>query len=119
MESDILKHFIGLDVEILVGGTWVEGRLQPLTKGGIVVLKPFPGYESFYGPASMKTDVIQAIRQLRKLPTVESPAPPPQQQQPQLNPALMGGSLAEPSNVRSSLDQNMPGQASGRFIIAK
>lgn len=94
METDILKHFIGKDVEVLVSGVWIEGQLQPIAKG-VVTLLPTPETAAFYGPSAMKADVIQAIRQVRRNtqaprePAVDTNPPPP---------------------VRSSLEQVTPGQ---------
>jgi hypothetical protein len=93
MESEILKHFIGMNVEILVHGTWIEGKLQPIVKG-VITLLPIGEAASFYGPAACKQDVVQAIRQIRKTGHVEEPVPPVQ----------------NPTQVRSSLDQITPGQ---------
>lgn len=94
METDILKHFIGKDVEVLVSGVWIEGRMQPISKG-IVTLVPTDVTAAFYGPTAMKTDVIQAIRQIKKSGQVVSD-PVPEANQPPV--------------VRSSLDQVTPGQ---------
>ena|ERR1700678_2343719 len=97
MESDILKSFIGRNVEILISGTWVEGHLMPIAKG-IVVLKPLPGTEAFLGPTSCKTDVIQAIREVKRdTPIVPKPVETP--------------------NVHSSFDAtNIPGN---RFVVQR
>lgn len=65
MELDILKHFVKHDVEVLVGGVWIEGTMQPIAKG-IVVLMPFADMQVFYGPASLKAEAIQAIRQVKR-----------------------------------------------------
>ena len=65
MELDILKHFVKHDVEVLVGGVWIEGNMQPIAKG-IVVLMPFADMQVFYGPASLKAEAIQAIRQVKR-----------------------------------------------------
>lgn len=97
MESDILKHFIGLDVEVLIGNAWIEGNLMPIAKG-IVVLTPIAGAEAFYGPASMKAESIIAIRQVKR----ESTEPPPFPSPP------------DPQKIRSSLESSP-----GRFVIAK
>lgn len=97
METDILKHFIGKDVEVLISGVWVEGHMQPITKG-IVVLLPIGGTEMFYGPTSCKTEVIQAIRQVKRNNTT-----PPMPASP------------EPNKIKSSLDST-PGH---HFVIKK
>lgn len=94
METDILKHFIGKDVEVLVGGVWIEGHLQPIAKG-IVTLVPTDETAVFYGPTAMKADVIQAIRQIKKFgQKLSDPVP----------------EVNQPPTVRSSLDQITPGQ---------
>lgn len=97
MESDILKNFIGLSVEILVSGVWIEGILMPIAKS-VVVLKPLPGTEAFLGPTSCKTDVIQAIRQVKRdTPIVTKPVETP--------------------NIHSSFDStNIPGN---RFVVQR
>lgn len=94
METDILKHFIGKNVEVLVSGVWIEGHMQPIAKG-VVTLVPTEETAVFYGPCALKADVIQAIRQIRNssekmaIPVPEINAPPP---------------------VRSGLEQVTPGQ---------
>jgi hypothetical protein len=100
MEADILKHFIRFDVEVLVGGQWIEGTMQPISKG-IVVLLPFPDQQAFYGPASLKMEAIQAIRQVkRNAPAVENIVP----------------NIPNPPVVRSSFESLPP---SFRFAIKK
>jgi hypothetical protein len=93
MEADILKHFIGMNVEVLVGGVWIEGNLRPIVKGTVTLL-PIGEAASFYGPAAFKQDAIQAIRQVRKTGPIQVPEEviPPTQQ------------------VRSSLDEVTPQQ---------
>lgn len=98
METDILKHFIGKDVEVLVSGVWIEGNLMPIAKG-IIVLTPIGGTEAFYGPASMSTSVVQAIRQVKREQTASS----------------VPLSTTDNAKIRSSLESNTP----GRFVIAK
>lgn len=94
METDILKHFIGKDVEVLVSGVWVEGHMQPIAKG-VVTLIPINEAAAFYGPTAMKTEVIQAIRQIKRSgQMVSDPVP----------------EITQPPAVRSSLDQVTPGQ---------
>ena len=94
METDILKHFIGKDVEVLVSGVWIEGHMQPIAKG-IVTLTPVGEMAVFYGPTACKTDVIQAIRQIKHSgQRVAEPLP-------EINP--------QPA-VRSSLESVTPGQ---------
>ena len=94
MEADILKHFIGKDVEILVSGVWIEGRMQPIAKG-VVTLLPAGEMNAFYGPAACKADVIMAIRQIKQPGT--RLAEPLQDTNP-------------PPMVRSSLEQVTPTQ---------
>ena len=80
MELDILKHFVKHDVEVLIGGQWVEGLFSSIQKG-IVVLMPFADMQVFYGPASLKAEDIQAIRQVKRnnitapnvVPNVQTP----------------------------------------------
>lgn len=97
MDKEILKHFVGLNVEILVGGVWVEGNLQPISKG-IVVLLPIGEAAAFYGPASMKEEAIQAIRHIKKLDKPEMPMP----------------EVKPPEPLRSSLEQVTPQQRFAR-----
>ena len=94
METDILRHFIGKDVEVLVSGVWIEGHMEPIAKG-VVTLLPVGELSAFYGPAAMKADVIQAIRQVRNFAEkMASPLPEAQ----------------TASNVRSGLESVTPGQ---------
>lgn len=94
METDILKHFIGKDVEVLVSGVWIEGHMQPIAKG-VVTLIPFGETGVFYGPCACKADVIQAIRQVKQSgQRVAEPVP----------------EISPPTSVRSSLDSVTPGQ---------
>lgn len=65
MEIDVIKPFINHDVEVLVGGVWIEGHLVPIVKG-VIILHPIGDAASFYGATAMKIDVIQAIRQVKK-----------------------------------------------------
>jgi hypothetical protein len=88
MEAEILKHFIGMNVEVLVGGVWIEGHLRPIVKG-VVTLLPIGEAASFYGPAALKQDTIQAIRQVRKTGPIEVPVE----------------EVKPPNQVRSSLDE--------------
>jgi len=94
METDILKHFIGKDVEILVSGVWIEGHMQPIAKG-VVTLVPIGEASSFYGPAACKTEVIVAIRQvIRSGVKLAEPIPEINQDPP----------------IRSSMESITPGQ---------
>lgn len=94
METDILKHFIGKDVEVLVSGVWLEGHMQPIAKG-IVTLTPVGEVAIFYGPTACKAEVIQAIRQIKKSgEKIVDPAP-----------------IVDPkAAVRSSMESITPGQ---------
>lgn len=65
MEAEILRHFINKDVEILVGGVWVEGHMTPIVKGQITLL-PFPEAVPFYGPTALKAENVQCIRQIKR-----------------------------------------------------
>jgi len=96
MESDILKHFVNHDVEVLISGVWVEGHMQPIAKG-IVVLLPIAGAEVFYGPTSCKTEVIQAIRVVKREKTNQPVIPP-----------------ETPISVKSSFD-GLP----GKYVVLK
>ena len=101
MDIEILKAFINHDVEVLIAGVWIEGHMTPIVKG-VVTLLPLADVAPFYGPSACKTDVIQAIRQVRRLtaqPPVE-PVPPP----------------TDPTQIRSSLDQVSPQQRFARKL---
>ena len=101
MESDILKSFIRMDVEVLVGGAWIRGNLSPIVKG-IVVLTPLADEKDFYGIASLKSESIQAIRQVKQI----SNAPSQQVQLPK---------ISAPVDVKSGFEAStMP-----RFIVDK
>lgn len=65
MELDILKNFVNRDVEILIGGVWIEGHMTPIVKGQITLL-PFGEAAVFYGPAALKAENVQCIRQLKR-----------------------------------------------------
>lgn len=94
METDVLKHFIGRDVEVLVSGVWIEGHMQPIAKG-VVTLTPTAETAAFYGPTALKADVIRAIRQvIRSGQRISEPVP----------------EINQSGSVRSSLDQVTPGQ---------
>jgi hypothetical protein len=94
MELDILKHFIKHEVEVLVGGVWIEGLMMPIVKG-VVVLMPVGEMQAFFGPASLKAESIQAIRQIKKHGVIEKPIIPTEV------PAV---------GIRSSLESVTPGQ---------
>lgn len=93
METDILKHFIGKDVEVLVAGVWIEGHMAPIVKG-VVTLTPTEETAPFYGATALKSESIQAIRQVKRS-NAKLPEPIPEVNSPV---------------VRSSLDQVTPGQ---------
>src|ERR1035437_3091428 len=65
MELDILKYFIKFDVEVLIGGVWIEGHMTSIAKG-VVILMPLDEAKEFYGPASFKAESIIAIRQVKR-----------------------------------------------------
>lgn len=65
MDIETIKPFINHDVEVLVGGVWIEGHMAPIVKG-VIVLHPLQEMLPFYGPTALKADVIQAIRQVKK-----------------------------------------------------
>lgn len=92
METDVLKHFIGKDVEVLVAGVWIEGHMLPIAKG-VVTLTPTEETAPFYGATAMKAESIQAIRQVKRSSS-KLPEPIPEVNSPV---------------VRSSLDQVTPG----------
>ena len=98
METDILRHFIGKDVEVLVSGVWIEGHMEPIAKG-IVTLIPVGDMGAFYGPAAMKAEVIQAIRQV-KISGEKIAAHVPE--------------IKTTNDVRSSLESVTPGQRFAR-----
>jgi len=94
METDVLKHFIGKEVEVLVSGVWIEGHMQPITKG-IVTLLPVGDAISFYGPAACKAEVIMAIRQvIRSGQKIAEPFP----------------EINQSPAIRSSMESVTPGQ---------
>ena len=94
METDVLKHFIGKDVEVLVSGVWIEGHMQPIAKG-VVTLTPTDVSGAFYGPTAMKTEVIMAIRQIKNSgQKLAEPVP----------------EINQPPAIRSSLESVTPGQ---------
>jgi hypothetical protein len=95
MEASILKEFIRQDVEVLIGGTWVEGHLMPIVKN-IVVLLPVGQAKEFYGPTSCKMEVIQAIRQVKRQPAAQVANPVSQNTAPP--PAVKSGFDAAPKN---------------------
>lgn len=65
MEVEVIKPFINHDVEVLVGGVWIEGTLAPIVKG-VVNLLPIGDAKGFYGPAAFKLESVVAIRQLKR-----------------------------------------------------
>lgn len=87
MELDVLKNFVNRDVEVLVGGVWIEGHMTPIVKG-VITLLPLGDTAQFYGPTALKAEVVQAVRQVKK-----------QGQTPQVAPAP-----ETPGPVRSSLE---------------
>lgn len=97
MEIETIKSFIHHDVEVLVSGVWIEGHMTPIVKG-VVILLPLPEFADFYGPAAMKIDVIQAIRQVKRLEKFV-PEPTPEN---------------KPDVISSSLDQVSPKQRFAR-----
>lgn len=98
MELDTLKHFINKDVEVLVGGVWIEGHMTPIVKG-IVTLLPVGVSKEFYGPAACHAEVIQAVRQVKL--------------QPQTNQVSVNSNPNPPPAVKSALESIQPGN---RFI---
>lgn len=83
MEAAILGNFVKRDVEILVAGVWLAGHMLPIVKG-VVTLVPIGVEKEFYGPTAVKSEVIQAVREVRKQPQANTapsvpsdPSPPP------------------------------------------
>lgn len=100
MDMDTIKPFINHDVEMLVGGTWIEGHLVPIVKG-LILLYPIGEAKNFYGPCALKADVIQAIRQVKKSDT------PPEFELPEVD-------TRSNVTVRSGLDEVTPKQRFSR-----
>jgi hypothetical protein len=92
MEIDVIKPFIGHNVEILVAGVWIEGFLSPIAKG-VIQLMPLDELKEFYGPCALKVEVVQAIRQIRRPATNAQSSP-----------------LDKDMTVRSGLDSVTPEQ---------
>jgi hypothetical protein len=69
MELDILKNFVRMHVEVLVGGVWIDGFMTPIVKS-LVTLLPAGETKEFYGPTALKAEVIQAIRQVKSVAPV-------------------------------------------------
>lgn len=65
MELDTLKHFVNKDVEILIGGVWIGGHMTPIVKG-LITLIPFPEDSALHGPAALKAENVQCIRQVKR-----------------------------------------------------
>lgn len=101
MESDILKNFVKMDVEILVGGVWIEGHLLPIVKN-IVTLVPIGVAKEHYGPTACKMEVIQAIRQVRH------PA--------QAN-TMVPNDPSPPTPVRSGFESAQHGHPGNKFVV--
>ena len=71
MELDVLKSFVRMHVELLVGGVWLDGVMMPIVKSVVTLVPSHPSNE-FYGPTALKAESIQAIRQVKT-----KAAPPP------------------------------------------
>lgn len=95
MELEILKNFVNKNVEVLVGGVWLEGHMTPIVKS-VVTLMPIGAAAVFYGPAAVKAENILAIRHVK---TQEQPIP-----------VATIPEVKPDSDVRSSLDQVLPSQ---------
>jgi hypothetical protein len=102
MEGKNIKPFVGKDVEILVNGVWVEGRLSPIAEG-LVVLVPVGEIAAFYGPTALKIEDVKAVRQIIKQQSVKPQAPEEK---------THSGGVGE---IKSALSPNSP---SSRFLIA-
>ena len=103
MDINIIKPFIGLDVEVLCGttGVWIDGHLMPIAKS-VIVLTPFDETKEFYGPCSMEIGAVQAIRQVKRN-TKQAP--------------LQSDEIKN-VGTRSALEQ-ISVNAPGRFVISK
>jgi hypothetical protein len=99
MELEILKHFINKDVEILIGGIWIEGRMTPIVKGQITLL-PIGEAASFYGPAALKAENVQCIRQVKRDAAKANAQ------------AVVAPNVPEP--VKSSFESSHPGN---RYVV--
>ena len=103
MEGKNIKPFVGREVEILVDGVWVEGRLSPIAEG-LVVLVPVGEVAAFYGPTACMLADVKAVRQIVK------------QQVNQTTPAKEetrhSGGVGE---IKSAMSANPP---ESRFLIA-
>lgn len=75
METDVLKNFIKMEVEVLVAGVWISGFMTPIVKG-VVTLLAVGQEKEFYGPTAVKAEVIQAIRQVRRQPQANTSGVP-------------------------------------------
>lgn len=95
MDLDTLKNFTKRDVEVLVGGVWIEGHMTPIAKG-VVVLLPIGEAKSFYGPTACKAEVIQAVREVRTPPTTNVASTVPSD--PSAPAAVRSGFGAAPQN---------------------
>jgi hypothetical protein len=102
MEADILKNFIKQDVEVLVGGVWIEGHLLPIVKN-IVTLVPIGVAKEHYGPTACKMEVIQAIRQVRRPAQTNTAGTVPNDPNP-------------PAPVRSGFEPAQQGHPGSRFV---
>lgn len=103
MEGKNIKPFVGKDVEILVDGVWVEGRLSPIAEG-LVVLVPVGEMAAFYGPTALKIEDVRAVRQIIKQTVNQAKSTPNQ-------PTYSGGV----GEIKSAMSANPP---SNRFLIA-
>lgn len=103
MDLSILKNFVNHDVEVLVGGVWIEGHMTPIVKGQITLL-PIGEASHFYGPMACEAAVVQAVRQVKR-DTTKANAQAQQTQQSQVP-------------IKSGFEAT-PGHVGQRFVIAK
>jgi hypothetical protein len=95
MELETLKSFVRRDVEVLVGGVWMEGHMTPIVKS-VVVLLPIGAAKEFYGPTACKAENIQAIREVKRQPTVNSLVPSDPSAPPTIHSSFDPASSAHP-----------------------
>jgi hypothetical protein len=101
MELDILKHFVHKDVEILVGGVWVEGRMTPIVKSQITLL-PWAEAAPFYGPTALKAENVQCIREVKRSAQQAAAS------------TAAANAAAPPGTVKSGFESAHPGK---RYVI--
>jgi hypothetical protein len=96
VDRDQIKLFVNHNVEVLVGGVWIEGHMTPIVKDQVTLLA-IGEAAAFYGPTALKLESIVAIRQVKKV------APQPHVDE------------VKEKAIKSSLDK----QTVGKFVIAR